>query len=47
MGERPGVVRGMDVTAGPMEDFSQLSPEERERRTKLLYNQRARPAPAT
>jgi len=40
------VQRGMAVTAGPAEDFSQLSPEERERRMKLLFNQRARPAPA-
>jgi GST-like protein len=46
MGERPGVQRGMAVTAGPAEDSSQLSPEERERRMKLLFNQRARPAPA-
>jgi GST-like protein len=46
MGERPAVQRGMAVTAGPAEDFSQLSQEERDRRMKLLYNQRARPAPA-
>jgi GST-like protein len=46
MGERPAVQRGMAVTAGPTEDFSQLSQEERERRMKLLFNQRARPAPA-
>jgi GST-like protein len=46
MGARPAVERGMAVTAGPAEDFSQLSQEERDRRTKLLYNQRARPAPA-
>jgi len=46
MGERPAVQRGMAVTAGPAEDFAQLSPEERERRMKLLFNQRARPAPA-
>ena len=46
MGERPAVQRGMAVTAGPAEDFSQLSQEERDRRIKLLYNQRARPAPA-
>ncbi|HXQ15538.1 MAG TPA: glutathione S-transferase N-terminal domain-containing protein [Caulobacteraceae bacterium] len=46
MGERPAVQRGMAVTAGPAEDFSQLSQEERERRMKLLFNQRARPAPA-
>jgi hypothetical protein len=30
----------------PAEDFSTLSQEERDRRMKLLYNQRARPAPA-
>jgi len=47
MGERPAVVRGMEVTAGPTEDFSQLSQEERDRRVKLLYNQRARPAPVS
>jgi GST-like protein len=46
MGARPAVQRGMEVTAGPTEDISQMSPEERERRTKLLFNQRARPAPA-
>jgi GST-like protein len=45
MGERPAVQRGMEVTAGPVEDYSLLSPPERERRRKLLYNQRARPAP--
>lgn len=42
---RPAVQRGMAVTAGPAEDPASLTPEERERRTKLLYNQRARPAP--
>jgi len=46
MGERAAVQRGMAVTAGPAEDFTQLSQEERDRRIKLLYNQRARPAPA-
>ena len=45
MGERPGVMRGMEVSVGPLEDYSQLSAEERDRRMKLLYNQRARPAP--
>jgi GST-like protein len=45
MAERPAVQRGMAVSAGPAEDFSQLTPEERERRMKLLFNQRARPAP--
>lgn len=43
---RPAVQKGMAVTAGPTEDFASLSQEERERRQKLLYNQRARPAPA-
>jgi len=43
LAERPAVQRGMAVTAGPAEDVSKLSPEEIERRTKLLYNQRARP----
>jgi GSH-dependent disulfide-bond oxidoreductase len=42
---RPAVERGMAVTAGPAEDPASLSEEERTRRTKLLYNQRARPAP--
>ncbi|HVJ54748.1 MAG TPA: glutathione S-transferase N-terminal domain-containing protein [Aliidongia sp.] len=46
MGARPAVQRGMAVGADLAEDPAKLSPEERERRTKLLYNQRARPAPA-
>jgi len=46
LSERPAVQRGMAVTAGPAEDPASLSPEEQERRRKLLYNQRARPAPA-
>ena len=45
MGARPAVQRGMEATAGPVEDYSLLPPDERERRRKLLYNQRARPAP--
>jgi GST-like protein len=43
---RPAVQRGLAVTAGPPEDPDSLSAEEQERRRKLLYNQRARPAPA-
>ena len=43
---RPAVKRGMGVGADLAEDFSKLSKEEVERRRKLLYNQRARPAPA-
>jgi GST-like protein len=42
---RPGVRRGLAVTAGPVEDPASLSPEEMERRRKILFNQRARPAP--
>ena len=45
LGARPAVQRGMAVTAGPAEDPASLSPEEREKRMKLLFNQRARPAP--
>jgi GSH-dependent disulfide-bond oxidoreductase len=43
---RPGVKRGMAVGSDLGEDFSKLSKEEIDRRRKLLYNQRARPAPA-
>ena len=47
MAARPGVQKGMAVTpVGPVEDPASLSPEERERRAKLLYNQRALPSPA-
>jgi len=43
---RPGVQRGMAVTTGVApEDPAKLPPEEQERRRRLLYNQRARPAP--
>ncbi|MBT9473875.1 MAG: glutathione S-transferase N-terminal domain-containing protein [Pseudomonadota bacterium] len=45
MSARPAVQRGMAVTAGTPEDPAAISPEEQERRRKLLYNQRARPAP--
>ena len=45
MSARPGVQRGMAVVAGPPEDPATISPEEQARRRKLLYNQRARPAP--
>ena len=42
---RPAVQRGLAVAAGPPEDVESLPAEEKERRMKLLYNQRARPAP--
>ena len=43
--ERSAVQRGLAVTAGPPEDPASLTPEEQARRSKLLFNQRARPAP--
>ena len=45
VGNRPAVQRGLAVGAGLSVDPASLSPEEQARRTKLLYNQRARPAP--
>jgi GST-like protein len=45
VGGRPAVQRGLAVTAGPAEDPKTLTAEEVERRSKLLYNQRARPVP--
>jgi GST-like protein len=45
IGARPAVQRGLAVGANLSEDPSKLSAEEQERRAKLLYNQRARPAP--
>lgn len=42
---RPAVQRGLAVTAGAAEDPASITPEEQERRRKILYNQRARPAP--
>jgi GST-like protein len=44
---RPAVQRGLAVTAGAPEDPASVTPEEQERRRRILYNQRARPAPAT
>jgi GST-like protein len=43
LSERPGVKRGLQIGAELAGDIAALSPEEIERRTKLLYNQRARP----
>ena len=45
LSERPAVQRGMAVTAGTPVDPATLTPEEQERLRKMLYNQRARPAP--
>ncbi|MFA5503503.1 MAG: glutathione S-transferase N-terminal domain-containing protein [Phenylobacterium sp.] len=47
IGARPAVQRGMAVSAGITEDPASLTPEEQARRRALLYNQRARPAPAS
>ena len=46
IGARPAVQRGLAVGSDLSGDPSKLSPEEQERRAKLLYNQRARPVPA-
>jgi GST-like protein len=46
VGARPAVQRGMAVGSDLVQDFSKLTPEDMERVRKLLYNQRARPAPA-
>jgi GST-like protein len=43
---RPAVQKGMAVTAGPSIDPATITPEDQERIRKMLYNQRARPAPA-
>jgi GST-like protein len=47
MAAKPAVQKGMAVMPnGPAEDPASLTAEERERRSKLLYNQRAIPSPA-
>jgi GSH-dependent disulfide-bond oxidoreductase len=46
VGARPAVQRGLAAGADLAEDPAKLSPEEQERRAKLLYNQRAQPVPA-
>jgi GST-like protein len=46
LGARPALQRGMAVGNEWSVDQSKLTPEDRERLRKLLYNQRARPAPA-
>jgi GST-like protein len=43
---RPAVQRGLAVEAGAPEDPDSVTPEEQARRRKILFNQRARPAPA-
>jgi GST-like protein len=46
LGARPGVQRGMAAGSDLSFDPSKLSKEEQEATRKMLYNQRARPAPA-
>jgi GST-like protein len=46
LGNRAAVKRGMEVGSDYSVDFSQMTQEEIEARMKVLYNQRARPAPA-
>jgi GST-like protein len=46
LGARPAVERGMAVGSELSNDFSKLSEEEKVALRKMLYNQRARPAPA-
>ena len=45
VGARPAVQRGMAAGSELSVDYAKLSKDEIERVTKLLYNQRARPAP--
>jgi GST-like protein len=45
LGERPAVQRGMAAGSDMQNDFSKLTDAERDALRKLLYNQRARPAP--
>jgi GST-like protein len=45
VGARPGVQRGMDVGSNLSTDYSKLSKEEVDQLVKVLFNQRARPAP--
>lgn len=45
LSDRPAVQRGMAVSIGPQEDPASLSDDERARRKKILYNQRARAVP--
>lgn len=46
IGARPAVRKGLAVGAEFAEDITKLPQEERDRRAKIMYNQRARPAPS-
>ncbi|PKQ06381.1 MAG: glutathione S-transferase [Alphaproteobacteria bacterium HGW-Alphaproteobacteria-11] len=45
IGERPAVKRGMEAGSDLSMDLSKMTPDEQEKVRKMLYNQRARPAP--
>ena len=45
LGARPAVQRGMQAGSDLSVDYGKLSPEEIEALRKMLFNQRARPAP--
>jgi len=45
LSERPAVRRGMAVGSAMQNDYTQMSKEQIDALRKLLYNQRARPAP--
>jgi GSH-dependent disulfide-bond oxidoreductase len=47
MGARPAVQRGMAVAVGTQNDYAKLTDDERAALQRMLYNQRARPAPDT
>lgn len=46
IGAREAVKKGMAAGSDLAEDYTKISQEEKDRRAKILYNQRARPAPA-
>ena len=45
LSERPAVIKGMAVGSDFSNDYSKMSKSEIEALKKMLYNQRARPAP--
>jgi len=45
LSNRPGIKKGMAVGSDMQNDYASASPSELEALKKLLYNQRARPAP--
>ncbi len=47
LADRPALQRGMALGENQSQDYSQLSEEDINRLTTLLFNQRARPAPET